>query len=276
MARSPPLRPVLLGTVIVAVLGLGGWAANNLIFGGRVHTPAGLPHTLVVQRGVQEAEIALVVEGLRLADEAFQQLLGERVPVPVVVRLARRTPCIAFERRTTGTAVADAESICIDTTKPTWRYAAREEPTLALSIVAHEHLHNLQGQLGCLPGPDEHLYAWWVEGSATYMGWRALEHAARVTQTDIERELRDWGGFSPGLNPLESYERAISGDPTYALAARAVAQLVARAGAPALVDFCARVGAGTTWRAAFRSSFGVGVSAFYGAFEAERNAARKP
>lgn len=264
-------RWVLLGAVLALVLGSGGWLANNLVFGGRAQAVPGTPYTLLVQARVSERDVALVTEGLRLADDAFAELLGARVARPVTVRLARRTPCVAFARRTTGTAVADADEICVDTTKPTWRYAVREEPTLALSIVAHEHLHNLQGQLGCLPGPDEHTHLWLVEGTATYIGWQTVRRAGRVTEANITREMRAWGGFRPGLKPLNNYERTLGGDPEYALAHRAVRRLVARTGTPAsLVAFCEQVGAGRAWKTAFHSSFGVSVEAFYTAFEASR------
>ena len=264
-------RYALLALLVLVSVGGGGWVANNLIFGGRAQAVPGTPHTLRVQLGVSERDVALVTEGLRLADGAFRELLGAHVAEPVTVRLARRTPCIAFARRTTGTAHADADEICVDTTKPTWRYAVREEPTLALSIVAHEHLHNLQGQLGCLPGPDEHTHLWLVEGTATYMGWQTVRRAGLVTDAGITREMRAWGGFRPDLKPLSSYERILGGDPEYALAHRAVRRLVVHTGTPAsLVAFCQQVGAGRAWKTALHSSFGTSVEAFYAAFEASR------
>lgn len=216
----------------------------------------------------------LVAQGLRLADRAFADLLGVRVPRPVTALLARRTPCVPFSR-SASTAVADGEMLCVNTTRPVWRYAVREGSTLALSIVAHEHLHNLQGQLGRLPGPDEHTHLWLVEGTATYLGWQTVRRAGRVTEADIAREMRAWGGFRPGLKPLSSYERTLGGDPEYALAHRAVRRLVARTGTPAsLVRFCERVGEGQRWRDAFRAAFGLPVGAFYADFERLRTQPR--
>ena len=74
------------------------------------------------------------------------------------------------------------------------------------------------------------------------------------------------------MGPLEGYERGISGDPAYALAERAVAQLVARSGEPSLIHFCRAVGRGQPWREAFLTSFGVSVPDFYRAFERGRGA----
>lgn len=64
--------------------------------------------------------------------------------------------------------------LCLDQRVP-------RDRLIGLSSIAHEHIHNLQGQLGCLPGPDDHEYAWWVEGSATYVGWHTLVEAGMTS-----------------------------------------------------------------------------------------------
>lgn len=260
---------VLLGSGLIVLV---AWLANNLIFGGRTQTLPGTLYTLHVQRDVRDAEVALVVEGLMYADRYFALALETQATAPIEVRLARRSPCIPFQPlRNAATAIADADTVCVQTRGQVWRYALREDPVLALSIIAHEHFHNLQGQLGCLPGPGAHTFRWLVEGSATFVGWQTLVSAGRTTQPRVDAEMREWGGFSELLKPLREYERVLPGDPEYALAHRAVELLVKRAESPAsLVTFCRLVGQGVAWRDAFRHAFGVTTDNFYKTFEEAR------
>ena len=253
---------------------LTAWLANNLVFGGRSQHLPDTPYTLVVQHGVPDDEVALVAEGLALADRYFASALGAQTGDPIRVRLARRSPCIPFQPlRNASTAVAELDGICVQTQGRVWRYAIREDPDLALSIIAHEHFHNLQGQLGCLPKPDAHTYRWLVEGSATFVGWQTLISAGRTTQARVEAEMREWGGFSGALKPLREYERVLPGDAEYALAHRAVELLAKRAESPAvLMTFCQQVRRGRGWHEAFRRAFGVTTDTFYKTFEQVRKA----
>lgn len=260
---------ILAGSGLTA---LALWFANNLVFGGEARPLRGTPYTLYVQRGVSETEVELVVEGLTLADRYLASTLKAQAGEPLQVRLARRSPCIPFQPlRNAATAVANADMVCVQTRGRVWRYALREDPILALSIVAHEHLHTVQGQLGCLPGPDAHTHRWLIEGSATFVGWQALVTSGRTTQARVDAEMREWGGFSGLLKPLHAYERVLPGDPEYALSYRAVQLLVRGAGSPAsLVRFCQLVGRGAAWHDAFRRAFGVTTGDFYKAFERAR------
>lgn len=161
--------------------------------------------------------------------------------------------------------------LCINTQGYVWGNLVPDNRPIGLSIIAHEYFHVLQGQTGCLPGPDEHEYAWWVEGSATYVGWHTLVEAGLLTDTDVMDIMRQWGGFSDGLDRLAAYEPHISGDAQYALAYRAITELVVLAGTEAgLLGFCERVASGIDWRSAFEATYNISVEAFYTDFESRR------
>jgi hypothetical protein len=151
----------------------------------------------------------------------------------------------------------------------------------ATAIPAHEYVHVLQADLGCLPEGDERdQYRWIFEGMATDLAWRALIAGGRATRARSGRTIRADGAFDSNLEPLRSYERGNGREPEYALWHLAIWRLlreaVAARAAPAarpeiaLRRFCARVGAGRPWQAAFAQSFGLPVGAFYARFEAAR------
>ena len=272
LRRPFPWRRVL-SLLVLGMAGLGLWLIYQLSFPARSSALAGTPYVLRVQPGVPDYDVRLVTEGLRFADRYFWQVLGLTTKEPIDVKLARFSPCIPFlPLRRSPSAVADRNELCINTVYQAWPQARRER-ALAVSIVAHEHFHNVQGQLNCLPRRGEHEYAWWVEGSATYLGWRATLHARLVTRADIHRRMLAWGERNPDLRPLREYERAIQGDAAYALAARAVEDLVRRSGSErSLATFCQRVGQGVPWATAFEGAFGLAVGDFYTQFERQRMA----
>ena len=150
----------------------------------------------------------------------------------------------------------------------------------ATSISAHEYVHVMQAELGCLPDRDRQRYRWIVEGMANHLAWRALAAAGRATPARVRRTVRESGAFSPGLGPLRSYERDGGRDQEYALWQFAVGMLVRDAVADgdasatrpdrSLVRFCRLVGSGRSWRRAFVDSFGLSPRRFYVRFEAAR------
>lgn len=265
-------RIVLPGLLALTLIAVALWLAFNLTFPARARPLPGTPYTLRIQPGVPDADVRLVTDSLHLSARYFTQVLENSTLRSVDVKFARFSPCIPFfPLRKTSTAVAAANRICINTVYNGWPTTRRNRP-LAVSLIAHEHFHTLQGQLKCLPALGKREYAWWTEGSATYVGWRTALHAGLTTEAEIEREMRRWGEFNADLRPLQTYERAIGGDAEYALAARAVGELVKRAGPGSLVTFCEQVGQGVAWRTAFEDVFGVGVTEFYSSFERQRTA----
>ncbi|GEM45512.1 hypothetical protein [Deinococcus cellulosilyticus] len=258
------------GVLLVGTAGvLALW--QTVYLGGTAKTIEGTPHTLQTQPGVPAGHEELIATALQDAQKYFQDVLKTEVPQPVRVQLASISPCVPLQALgQPATAVANKNSICINSTRSLWKKVLKNEPTLGLTIVAHEHFHNLQGQLGCLPKGNAHEYRWWVEGTATYVGWQTEVHAGRVTPDEVEQEMRSWGAMRPDLKPLKAYETSMPGDPEYALAYRAVDRLVKRAGAASLGQFCQQVGQKLPWKTAFEKAFGVSVEDFYQRFEADR------
>jgi hypothetical protein len=214
--------------------------------------------------------VTLVEAALTDADRYTDETLGRRVTSAVEVRLARRSPCVPFDPfGSTPTAIAQSGSLCLNTDGPGWT-DAREDPALAGSVIAHEHYHLLQAELGCLPGPDDHTHAWLVEGAATWVGWQTEVAAGHVAQDQVLATMRDWGGWDEGLPALSDLEEDIGGDAAYALAYRAVDRLVSSAGPRALVTFCESINTGDAWHAAFERAFGTTTDDFYAAFELTR------
>lgn len=264
--------------LIIAALCLAGlcivggiYLWQNLVFTGETRVVPGTQHRFLVQAGVTEDDLALVAEAITLADRYFTAQLGVTLPTPIEIRMASTTPCIPFEPpETSSTAIADKSAMCVNTRGYTWTNTIPRQPLVELSIIAHEYFHNLQGQFGCLPGPDDHEYAWWVEGSATYVGWHVFVEADMLTEAEVVETMRHWGGFSDELGSLGSYEQRMPGDPEYALAYRAIALLVERTGTQSLIQFCQQIGEGENWRAAFEDAYGISVADFYMQFEAQR------
>jgi hypothetical protein len=155
----------------------------------------------------------------------------------------------------------------VDTLAGGWRANVPAHPPVAESIAAHELTHVWQAQLGCLPSAGDHQYLWLVEGSATALGFAAVEAAGDIDARGVAAELQQWGRSARGLSTdLRRYEREGGGDAHYALWARAVQQLLRPRGPVALRDFCRAVGRGTPWREAFAQAFGMTVDHFYATF----------
>ena len=247
--------------LVAAVLSALAWVGYNETFLARSRS-TGEELTVRAQPGVPEQDVAVAVEAVRTADRFLADVLRADRAEHVDLKLATFSPCMPYVPLSrTGSAVADEDEMCVNTRRGAWPHA-RSDPQAATVLLAHERFHNVQGQLGCLPGPDEHEYAW-VEGSATWVGFAAAVHAGLLTERAADEELDRWRAAEPDAGPLPRYERGISGDGQYALAARAVEVLVRRTEPNSLLTFCRSVGDGRPWRDAFRSAFGLPVDAFY-------------
>jgi hypothetical protein len=174
----------------------------------------------------------------------------------------------------------DAGFFCIDTSSPAWQYMVRTDFAAATSLSAHEYVHVLQAELGCLPTTQDRHYRWLLEGMASDIAWQALVRAGRVSEARVVRTIRKDRPLSSGLGPLRDYELQDGRDHEYALWHLAVRRLLRVAvgddAVPAsrpelgLRRFCERVGHGQQWHIAFARSFGLPLDRFYAGFEADR------
>lgn len=262
-----------------APVALGGFAYwQDTRFPARSVPVTGVPVELRVQDGVGAGELRAIRVGLRVTDRFMRRSLGHTVDGHVEARVARDNGCRPFQEA--GAAlVGEAERgfMCVDTASPAWRWLMLRDRVAASQSTGHEYVHVLQGELGCLRSPRDERYRWVLEGMAEDVAWQALVAAGRVSRAGVRRRIRDDGAFDPNLLPLEAYEREGGRDPEYALWHFAVERLLATAVASgavsarhpqvALERFCARVGEGRPWKAAFRRSFGLPVGRFYASIE---------
>ena len=266
--RAVAAALAVLVTAAVAVV----WRETH--FDARREALPGAPFDLLVQPGVGDAEVAAVRDGLYAADRHLRTVLRANVTRRVEVRLARTQGCQPLASPAgppTGWAVA--RRLCLNTRAPAWRHQFAEDPTLIAAVAAHEHVHNAQGQLGCLRPAGEHQWLWLFEGMAVHLAFQSLVAAGRWPDSRAPAQLRDWGLADADLDPLPAYERsgAGGGDAAYALFHLATRQLDAQAARPsALMDFCRAVGGGRPWRDAFAEAFGMPVDEFYDRFAAAR------
>ena len=267
-------RAALGGGLALLLAAVAGVAWRETHFDARRVALTDAPFDLLIQPGVRAEETAAVRIGLRAADRHLRTTLGAGVTARVEVRLARRQGCEPFASPAgPPTGWATARLLCINTRAPAWRSQLAENPDLAAAVAAHEHVHNLQGQLGCLRGRDGHEWLWLFEGMAVHLGFQALVSAGRWPDAAAAGQIREWGVSDPVLLPLSHYERtgAGVGDPAYALFHLATRYLDEQAPRPtALADFCRAVGGGQPWRDAFTQAFGVPVDTFYSRFAAAR------
>jgi len=247
----------------LAAAGWLGWLLYNETFLASARQVPGRSLTVKAQLGVPDRDIDVALEALRVADRYLVEVVGAAAPRDVDLKFATFSRCVPYvPLRTAGSAVADVDEICVNTRYQAWP-KARTDPRLATILLAHERFHNVQGQAGCLPGPGKHEYAWWVEGSATFVGFQAAVRAGLMTDQEAEDELARWLAALPNPGPLASYERQIGGDGEYAFAAKAVADLVSRTGPRSLMTFCQTVGRGVAWRTAFQDAYGMTAEEFY-------------
>lgn len=257
---------LLIGLALAGI----AYVAEEQRFPARAERLPGTSVELRVQDGVPEADVALVRDGIVLVDRYLEAKLGGGVAEPVEARVAAADPCEPFAPRGSG-GWAEPGLLCVDTHSEGWRWLMRRDRLSGLALPAHEHVHNLQHELGCAPDPDEHQYRWLTEGMAMHVAWQALVDAGRASDAAVEQRIRAWGAFDPDLRRLGRYETpGPSGDREYALWHLAVRTLMVNRQPLALRAFCARAGAGTPWKTAFRAAFGLPVERFYREFERSR------
>jgi hypothetical protein len=273
--------------MVCVVSGFSYWQETR--FPARTVALEGLPVQLRVQDGVERRELRAIIDGLRVTDRFMRRELRRSVLRPVEARVARRNGCRPFQSSSSDSiGEADDGFLCVATGNLHWQWLMQKDLAAARAVSAHEYVHVLQAELGCLPDGGGLRFRWLVEGMAEEVAWRAQTSAGKASERKVERTIRadalpDHGLVGRGLYPLVAYERADGADREYALWHLAVRRLVraaAKAGAAprtrpqiSLRRFCERVGAGVRWREAFVRSFGQSVGRFYAEFERFRRRA---
>jgi len=251
--------------------GGGGFAASS-------RPVPGTPVEMLIQDGVGDADVRAVAEGVRASHDFMRLALGRTVRGPVKARMAREDTCPGGDGDRSLIGEGGAGWLCVDTRNVEWRLLVRNHRDEAMAIPAHEYVHVLQAQLGCLPTGDDRDFRWIVEGMAGHIGWEALIWSDRASDAAARRAIRHDGAHDPSNEPLRHYERSGGRTPQYAewhLAIRTLLDEAVAAGAAprerpeaALIRFCERVGAGSGWRGAFMRSFGMPVFEFYARYAA--------
>jgi hypothetical protein len=239
--------------------------------GRRVMLPHS-PYLLIVQPGVSEQSVNLVRDGLTEADQFLNDVTGMTLETEAEVRLASFSPCSPLQPlpQLGATAQVVGNRLCVNTLSGVWQDSLNNNTGFAFSVIAHEHYHLLQHQLGCLSSPWQKQYDWLIEGGASYVGWETAITAGKLQRESVTTLLTTMRATDK-LGTLKSYEHGIGGDASYSLAYQAVQHLVNKTGSVrSLNDFCSRVGHGENWRDAFAHTFGITLEDFYGTFEAIR------
>ena len=262
---------------LLTLAGVHAIAVRGDSFPARTQALSGAPVELRVQSGVGAREVRAIADGVRRSHRFIRSALGRTVRGPVVARIARADTCPGADGDRSVIGQGGAGELCLDTANVEWQWLIRNHPEEATSLPAHEYVHVLQAQLGCLPTGDDRDFRWIVEGMASHIGWEALVWSGRVDAADVAATIRRDGAFDPEVGPLRQYERRGGRTPQYAqwhLAVRHLLDAAVSAGfasparpEAALIRFCERVGAGRTWRGAFLASFGLSVFDFYARFE---------
>ena len=222
--------------------------------------------TFAVDAGVLARDIAHVHQGVQHASGYLDKFAGGARRTPALVHVfvgdgTQRYCCLtvgdSFEIVTSNLAWSSPPAAAPDT------WTADIERT---ELAAHEHVHLWQHAIGgssCMVG-----VRWIAEGMAESFAYSSLVADGLIPQANLDtftkRQLR-----TPAEHVLlASLETSwpVRANP-FAVSYLAVDRLLAPKGLGALRDWCARVGSGQEWHAAFAAAFGETTTAFYARFE---------
>jgi len=257
--------------VVVALVSLGWWFSRFPADGEPV---AGTPFELAVQREVPAAEVDLVRTGLTAMDRYLRSEVGVSVDGPVQVRVSWSRGCRFYlGPQSVSTAWADGpDFICLNAAHRRWRSSVEGHAYFPAYVAAHEHVHNLQAQLGCYRDTGDHEWQWLFEGTAVQLAFAALVEVGIVSADEVELAVWEYRGLQVDNGTLRDYERSsdAAGD-AYGLFHLGARVLAERAESPAaFADFCRATGRDVPWRKAFAEHFGITVAELYDTVEAER------
>lgn len=221
----------------------------------------GISGTVTLSPGLASDDIRYLETGLRTTQSYFASELGTTLPRPVAITMSTPESCLG---KSTSTGGATADKLCVWAGSPTW-IKLKANPLDAIALVAHEHVHNFQGQLGCLP-ERRREYRWFTEGMAVHLSWRAITFAGLAKETDYQAWRTRYTQDGKPLQSLGRYAARVPDDRAYDLATVAVAELAKQGGGDkSLVAFCRS--AEPDWKAAFANTFGEKVETFIARFD---------
>lgn len=265
-----------MGGAVVVLAGAVFWQETR--FPATVDRVGATPFELVVQPGVPSGDVDRIRSGLEAIDSYLRTEVGVGVDGPVEVRVSWSQGCRPFlGPDSVSTAWVDGPGfMCINAAHPRWQPLVERHASFPAYVAAHEHVHNLQAQLGCFASSEDHEWQWLFEGMANQLAYAALVDADVVTAEEAELAIWEHGGLQDDDRTLADYEQSSdrAGD-AYGLFHLGARGLFERVASPrAFAEFCRATASGTPWHDAFAHSFGVTVPEHYANVERERERLR--
>lgn len=264
--RSLSRRGVLKGMAATAI-GFATTATGMNLASQAVAADAPSLFTFQFSDGVPDWERDAIQQGLQLGADYFAATFGIALE-PVQIR------GYADDDDLPGTyaAMGNASGITVRITKSGWTqvhpgFRDPRPPAQDMQEVVHEYFHTFQAQLSGVGNRPIPGAIWLVEGSAEYIGYRAVESHGLANHDAVRT---DWFGIlqrrpSPDLSTLETRDALQAGDTSYGLSALAVEFLTAASGLDALRVYFQGLRT-QEWHDAFMAAFGMDAGGFYQQF----------
>ena len=249
-------------------------------------TGPGLNARYVFGAEVSEQHRALLQSAMDVGARYIRTYLGRELPPTTIYGHTDLEAMIVTSANTRPRPLADSRALWgsgqqfaevdyrVMWVAPVW--FATPEPDRS-KIAIHEVVHVLQAELagrGALGGRDDEVPPagpkWLFEGHAE---WTAYQAVAMIGLLQIERARARWIATTKALagTPLVALEvRAARPIGAYDIYALAVDFLLRGREPASLSAYLEAIGRGTPWRAAFTTTFGITIDAFYVEFAAYR------
>ena len=249
-------------------------------------TGPGLNATYVFGAEVSEQHRALLQSAMDVGARYIRTYLGRELPPTTIYAHTDLEAMIITSANTRPRSLADSRALWgsgqqfaevdyrVMWVAPVW--FATPEPDRS-KIAIHEVVHVLQAELagrGALAARDDEVPPagpkWLFEGHAE---WTAYQAVAMIGLLPIERARARWIATTKALagTPLSALEvRAARPIGAYDIYALAVDFLLRGREPASLSAYLEAIGRGTPWRAAFTTTFGMTIEAFYAEFATYR------
>jgi len=231
--------------------------------------PVGI--TFRIDPGVNAKDIALVHQGVQHASAYLDTFAGgtrrKAATVEVLVSDDSQPYC----------CLTIGDSFRIVTSNLAWSAPPAAAPdtwtadTERIELAAHEFIHLWQYAIGgnaCMVG-----VRWIAEGMAESFAYRSLVANGVIPAANLDTFTKRQLTTATNHVTLQSLESSFPANANpFAVSYLAVDRLLAQKGLATIRDWCARVGTGQEWHAAFAAAFGETTAAFYSRFEVFRSA----